>query len=116
MLSATLTVTYRSASGDPWSNPAGNTLVIDANNGCIGACTIETGDWAATTTTSAIAQLLPFTGGTQTSTLFAAPGLSAIHRSGRTQLRLRFANNQTATNYLWIGNAATATLTVTYQP
>lgn len=116
VLSATLTVTYRSASGDPWSNPAGNTLVIDANTGCIGACTIETGDWAATTTTSAIAQLLPFTGGTQTSTLFAAPGLSAIHRSGRTQLRLRFASNQTATNYLWIGNAATATLTVTYQP
>lgn len=116
VLSATLTVTYRSASGDPWSNPAGNTLVIDANNGCIGACTIETGDWAATTTTSAIAQLLPFTGGTQTSTLFAAPGLSAIHRSGRTQLRLRFTGNQTATNYLWIGNAATATLTVTYQP
>lgn len=116
VLSATLTVTYRSASGDPWSNPAGNTLVIDANNGCIGACTIETGDWAATTTISAIAQLLPFTGGTQTSTLFAASGLSAIHRSGRTQLRLRFASNQTATNYLWIGNAATATLTVTYQP
>jgi poly(hydroxyalkanoate) depolymerase family esterase len=116
VLSATLTVTYRSASGDPWSNPAGNTLMIDANTGCIGACTIETGDWAATTTTSAVAQLLPFAGGTQTSNLFSAAGLGAIHRTGRTQLRLRFANNQTATNYLWIGNGATATLTVTYQP
>ncbi len=116
ILSATLTVTYRSASGDPWSNPAGNTLVIDANSGCIGACTIETGDWAATTTASTVAQLLPFTGGTQTSTLFAANGLGAVNRTGRTQLRLRFTADQTATHYLWIGNGTTATLTVTYQP
>ena len=62
------------------------------------------------------AVLLPFTGGTQTSAPFAASGLAAINRSGRTQLRLRFANNQTATHYLWIGNGATATLRVTYQP
>ena len=116
VLSATLTVTYRSASGDPWSNPAGNTLVIDANSGCIGACPLETGDWAATTTANAVAQLLPFTGGTQTSTLFAANGLGAVNRAGRTQLRLRFSADQTATNYLWIGNGTTATLTVTYQP
>lgn len=114
--SATLTVTYRSASGDPWGNPAGNSLVIDAHSGCLGGCTIETGDWAATTTTSAIAQLLPFTGGTRTSNLFAATGLAAINRTGRTQLRLRFANNQTSTNYLWVDKGATATLTVTYQP
>lgn len=111
-----LTVTYRSASGDPWGNPAGNSLVVDANAGCIGACTIETGDWGATTTASAVAQLLSFTGGTQTSNLFAAPGLAAVNKTGRTQLRLRFAANQTATNYLWVGNGATATLTVTYQP
>ncbi len=116
VLSATLTVTYRSASGDPWSNPAGNTLVIDANSGCIGACPLETGDWAATTTANAVAQLLLFTGGTQTSTLFAANGLGAVNRTGRTQLRLRFSADQTATNYLWIGNGTTATLTVTYQP
>ena len=114
--SATLTVTYRSASGDPWGNPSGNSLVIDAHTGCLGACTIETGDWAATTTSSAVAQLLPFTGGTRTSNLFAAPGLTAINRTGRTQLRLRFVSNQTSTNYLWIDKGATATLTVTYQP
>jgi poly(hydroxyalkanoate) depolymerase family esterase len=114
--SATLTVTYRSASGDPWSNPTGNTLVIDANSGCIGACMIETGDWAAAVTASAIAQLVPFSGGSQTSTPFGGPGASAINKTGRTQLRLRFASNQTTTHYLWIGNGATATLTVNYQP
>jgi hypothetical protein len=113
---ATLTVTYRSASGDPWGNPVGNSLVIDAHTGCLGACTIETGDWIASTSSSAVAQLLPFTGGTQTSNLFSAAGLAAINRSGRTQLRLRFASNQTATHYLWIDKGAAATLTVTYQP
>jgi poly(hydroxyalkanoate) depolymerase family esterase len=113
---ATLGVAYRSASGDPWSNPAGNSLVIDTHTGCLGACTIETGDWIASTSSSAVAQLLPFTGGTQTSNLFSAAGLAAINRSGRTQLRLRFASNQTATHYLWIDRGAAATLTVTYQP
>ncbi len=114
--SATLTVAYRSASGDPWSNPAGNSLVIDAHTGCLGACTIETGDWAATTTSSAVAQLLSFAGGNQTSNLFAASGLAAINKTGRTQLRLRFASNQTSTNYIWIDKGVTATLRVTYQP
>jgi poly(hydroxyalkanoate) depolymerase family esterase len=114
--SATLTVTYRSASGDPWSNPAGNSLVIDAHTGCLGACIIETGDWAAATTSSAVAQLLSFAGGTQASNLFAATGLAAISKTGRTQLRLRFASNQTSTNYIWIDKGATATLLVTYQP
>ncbi len=114
--SATLTVTYRSASGDPWNNPAGNTLVIDANRGCLGACTIETGDWGAAMTASAIASVLSFSGGSQASTPFGSAGTAAINKTGRTQVRLRFANNQTATNYLWIGNGASATLTVTYQP
>ncbi len=114
--SATLTVAYRSASGDPWSNPAGNSLVIDAHTGCLGACTIETSDWAATTTSSAVAQVLSFAGGNQTSNLFAASGLAAINKTGRTQLRLRFASNQTSTNYIWIDKGATATLKITYQP
>ena len=116
VLSAKVTVTYRSASGDPWNDPAGNTLVIDVNTGCIDVCTIGTPDWAATVTAPAAAQLTSFTGGTQTSSLFSAAGLSAVNRTGRTQLRLRFSANQAATNYLWIGNAASATLTVTYQP
>lgn len=116
VLSATLTVTYNSAYGDPWGNPAGNTLAVDANNGCIGACTVAVTDWGDPVTASGVAQLNAFTGGTQTSSLFSAAGLSAINRGGRTQLRLRFSANQTATHYLWIGSGATATLTVTYQP
>lgn len=113
---ATLTVRYRSASGNPWGNPAGNTLVVDANTGCIGTCTIATTDWAAAMTAPAVATIAPFTGGSQASTLFSAAGLAAIHRTGRTQLRLRFVANQTATNYIWIDRGATATLSVTWVP
>ncbi len=114
--SATVTVAYRSASGDPWSNPAGNTLVIDAQRGCFTNCTIEAGDWAQVATASGVAQLLPFTGGSQTSTVFSAAGLGAINRTGRTQLRLRFSSKHTSTHYLWIDRGATAKLTVAYQP
>lgn len=113
---AVLTVAYGSASGDPWSNPAGNSLVVDAQSGCIGACTIEAADWAAATGTTAVAQLLAFTGGNQSSSVFSSAGLGAINRSGRTQLRLRFTANPTATNYVWIGRGASAKLAVTYLP
>jgi hypothetical protein len=88
--------------------------VVDVRNGCLGACTIEAGDWSAGTTTSNSAQVPAFTGGNQTSTVFDTAGRAAINRSGRTQLRLRFSANQTATNYLWIDKGATARLSVTY--
>lgn len=116
LVSATVTVAYRSASGNPWSNPAGNTLVVDVSNGCFGACSIETGDYAAAASASAVAQLLSFSGGSQTSNAFASAGLSAINRGGRTQLRLRFSGNPTSTNYLWIDKGATAKLRVEYLP
>jgi len=116
IVSATITVAYRSASGNPWGNPAGNTLVVDVNNGCFGACAIETGDYAAAASASAVAQLLSFSGGSQTSNAFASPGLSAINRGGRTQLRLRFSGNSTSTNYLWIDKGASAKLRVEYLP
>lgn len=112
--SAALTVAYRSASGDPWNSPAGNTMVVDVRNGCFGACTVEAADWSAATTSSGSAQVPAFTGGNQTSTVFDTAGRTAINRSGRTQLRLRFSANQTATNYLWIDRGATARLSVTY--
>jgi poly(hydroxyalkanoate) depolymerase family esterase len=112
---ATLTVAYRSASGDPWGNPAGNTLQVDVRSGCFGACAIEAGDWAAAATASGVARLLRFTGGSQTSTVFDAAGSAAINRIGRTQLRLRFAFDQSATHYLWIDRGASAKLSVTYQ-
>ena len=115
IVSATLTVGYRSASGDPWSSPAGNTLVIDARRGCFGPCSIDTGDWSAAATASAVAQIPAFSGGSQSSTLFDSAGLAAIDSTGRTQLRLRFAADQTATHYLWIDRGATATLSVTYR-
>lgn len=116
IVSATLSVTYRSASGDPWNSPSGNTLTIDVRNGCFGACSIEAGDWQAAASADAVAQLLRFTGGSQTSSTFAGAGVSAINRSGRTQLRLRFSANQTATNYLWIDRGASAKLRVEYLP
>lgn len=113
---ATVTVAYRSAYGDPWASPAGNTLVVDAQRGCFTNCTIEAGDWTQVATASAVAQVPRFTGGSQASTVFGAAGLGAVNRTGRTQLRLRFTSNQAATNYLWIDRGATATLSVTYTP
>ena len=113
---ATVTVAYRSAVGSPWTNPAGNNLLVDAHKGCIGACTIEAADWAAATTAAAVADIAAFTGGSQSSTVFSAAGLAAINPTGRTQLRLRFSANQTATNYIWVDKGATAKLRVTYQP
>lgn len=114
---ATLTVSYRSASGDPWANPSGNTLVVDVKTACFGACSIETSDWAAAATANAVAQIPRFTGGNQASTLFNASGLAGINKTGRTQLKLRFSLDQTSTQYVWIGNNASgASLSVTYQP
>lgn len=111
---ANLTVGYRSASGDPWNNPAGNSLVIDARSGCFGACSVETGDWSAAATATAVAGIVRFTAGTQNSAGFSAAGLAAINKTGRTQLKLRFSANQTATHYLWIANGGSAQLRVEY--
>ena len=83
-------------------------------SGCLGACTIETADWAAATTTTHSAQVPAFTGGNQTSSVFDTTGRAAINRTGRTQLKLRFAANPAATHYLWIDRGATAKLSVTY--
>jgi poly(hydroxyalkanoate) depolymerase family esterase len=116
LTSAALTVAYRNAYGDPWSDPAGNALLIDANAGCIGACTIEATDWSTTATANAVAQLPPSSSGSQVSTAFSAVGLGAIDKGGRTQLRLRFAGDQGATSYLWIDRGAAAKLAVTYLP
>lgn len=116
LVSATLTVTYRSAYGDPWASPAGNTLVIDLHPGCVGSCTIEAADWSGAMSALAVAQLQRFTGGSQASHLFDAAGLGAINRLGRTQARLRFSANPTGANYLWIGNGASARLRVEYLP
>ena len=111
---AYLTVSYSTASGDPWANPSGNELVIDIKSGCFGNCGIESGDWAAAATSSGVAKIVKFTSGTQSSSQFGSAGLSAINKTGTTQLRLRFAADQTSTNYVWFGNGASATLQVEY--
>lgn len=116
IVSATLTVGYRSAYGNPWGNPAGNTLVVDVRTGCFGPCAIDSGDFSAAASANAVAHIPPFSGGSQASTAFSAEGLAAINRQGRTQLRLRFAQNQSATHYLWIGNGGSARLRVEYLP
>ncbi|WP_242103612.1 MULTISPECIES: PHB depolymerase family esterase [unclassified Lysobacter] len=114
--SARLDVAYGSAYGDPWSNPAGNTLVVDVHRGCMGGCAAEAADWAYAAVATGVAQLLPFSGGSQTSNVFSAPGLAAVNKGGRTQLRLRFTADQNATSHLWIGHGTSAKLTVTYTP
>lgn len=112
--SAYLTVSYSTASGDPWANPTGNELVIDVKKGCFGSCVIESSDWGAPATASSIANLVKLTAGTQSSSHFGSAGLSAIDKTGTTQLRLRFAADQTSTSYVWLGNGASATLHVEY--
>ncbi|HYO51657.1 PHB depolymerase family esterase [Archangium sp.] len=113
---AYLTITWSSGSGDPWANPAGNTLVIDVKRGTFGLSTTETTDWAAAPDASAVASIAKFISGTKASGDFDAAGLSAINKLGKTQLKLRFSQDQTATNYLFIGEGASSTLTVVYTP
>lgn len=116
ILSATLSVAFRSVQGDPWSQPAGNRLLIDARTGCFGACTIEAADYSAAADASAVADIARFSGGRQTSAAFDTGGRAAINRAGRTQLRLRFEQPATATNYLWIDHGSSAVLRVEYRP
>jgi hypothetical protein len=112
---ATVTVTYASGSGNPWSNPAGNTMVVDVRRGTFGAAGTETTDWAAAADAPSAATIASFTSGTRTSSSFSPSGLGAINTTGRTQLRLRFSQNQTATAYVFIGQGTSTTLTLTYQ-
>lgn len=113
---ATLTLTHRGASGDPWTSPAGNRLLLDIRSGCYGTgCGLVASDHSAASTAEAVAEVPKFTSGTQNSTPFDAAGLGAVNRSGHTQIRLRFEANQTATRYLWIGSGTQAALEIEYQ-
>lgn len=113
---AYVTVTYSSASGDPWANPAGNTLVVDVKTGTFGAAGTETTDYSAAATASAVASIAKFTSGAKSSSDFTSSGLSAVNRTGRTQLRLRFSQNPSATAYVFVQEGANAKLTVVYSP
>src|SRR5262249_6540185 len=106
---ATVTVTYSSASGTPWTNPAGNTMVVDVRRGTFGAAGTETSDWAAAADASSVATLAAFSSGTRTSGGFSASGLGAINPTGRTQLRLRFSQDPATTAYVFLPQGAGAT-------
>ncbi len=115
VLRASLKVTFSSASGNPWADPAGNTLVIDLKSGTFGTAATETTDFAAAATATAVAELVRFTAGAQSSTDFGASGLSAINKVGKTQARLRFAQNQAGITYLFLTEGTGAVLTVEYK-
>jgi hypothetical protein len=112
---ASLKVTLSSGSGDPWTDPVGNTLVIDLKNGTFGVAATEATDFTAAATASAVGELIKFTTGAQSSTDFNAAGLSAINKLGLTQARVRFAQNQVNMRYLFFTEGSGATLTVEYK-
>lgn len=115
ILRAYVTVTYSSGSGDPWANPAGNTLVVDVKSGCFGVCTMEATDWASAPTASSVATIAKFTTGSKSSSDFTSAGRSAINKTGNTQVKLRFSQNQTSTSYVFVRSGTLADLTVVYQ-
>ncbi len=112
---AYLTLSYNSGSGDPWASPTGNRLLLDVQTGCFGGCTTEATDWGATASVAGAAEVVKFTTGSQSSSGLSAAGLSAVNRTGLTQLRLRFASQPTATAYLFVKSGAGATLHLTWQ-
>ena len=112
---AWLKVTLSSSSADPWADPTGNTLTIDLKTGTFGLASMETTDWAAAATTSAVADIIKFTTGAQSSTDFNSSGLSAINKTGKTQARLRFSKNHAGTAYLFLTEGTGATLTLEYK-
>jgi poly(hydroxyalkanoate) depolymerase family esterase len=115
LVRASLKVTLSSASGDPWADPVGNTLTLDLKNGTFGTAATETADFTAAATASAVADLIKFTTGAQSSTDFNAAGLASINKTGKTQARLRFSLNPTGTRYLFLTEGTGAVLTVEYK-
>jgi hypothetical protein len=90
--------------------------VVDVENGTFGGAGVELTDWAAVADASAVASIAKFTTGAKASGDFSGAGLAAINKAGRTQLKLRFTLDQTATNYLFLREGASTTLTVVYLP
>jgi hypothetical protein len=111
---AYIRLVWSSGSGDPWSDPAGNTLQIDVKNGCFGACTIETSDWLAAPTATGAATFPKFDIPTGVSANFSSTGRSAIAKTGRTQLKLRFASFQSFAQFNFLKPGAQAKLVVEY--
>lgn len=113
---AWLTLQGRSGAGDPWSDPPGNSLVVDVRTGCFGAvCGTEPQDWGAAADVSTTASLPSFASGAAAmSSDFSTAGLAAIDATGWTQLRLRFTSPPGATAYRFVDNGDGATLHLEY--
>jgi len=47
--------------------------------------------------------------------MFTAAGLAALNKTGRSQVRLRYASTPTSTAYVFIGSGTSATLHLTWQ-
>jgi hypothetical protein len=112
---AHLTVSRSSGSGDPWASPAGNKLLVDVTRGCFGACGVEASDWSAAATVSGGARIASFSSGSASSTELSPAALSALDRTGTTQIRLRFESPQSSTAYLFVNESTPVTLTVEYR-
>lgn len=113
---AWLTVDRASGSGDPWSSPAGNRLVVDLRSGCFGnGCGIEAADWAAPADLSAIVEIPRTTSGQARSGDLPPQALAALNRAGTTQFRLRFLQDPPGTAYVFFRPGTATTLTVEYE-
>jgi poly(hydroxyalkanoate) depolymerase family esterase len=117
---AYLRVSHASTSGNPFAN---NTLFLDVNTGCFGACSIEASDWTASATASGADSIPLFPSGSSSnggknnfgqSNSFNAAGIAAINRTGNTQVKLRFSNFPTSTAIEYIKPGASSKLTVEY--
>jgi poly(hydroxyalkanoate) depolymerase family esterase len=110
---AYVTITFSSDYGDPWSY---GTLTVDVKAGNFGSSAgIDISDWADTADASSVASISKFTSGTQNSSDFNSAGLSALNKTGTTQVRLRFDPLVSSSyNYLFIKDGIEATLYVEY--
>jgi poly(hydroxyalkanoate) depolymerase family esterase len=116
---AWLTVTAQTSGGNPWNDPSGNTLVVDLKQGCLGAaCSVQTDDWAYAATVHPTSTIAQFSSGSKDSADFDLAGLGMINKTGKTQIKLRFSQFQTFSNYITIyggGSSNRAVLHVLYQ-
>ena len=111
---AWVVVQLDSYAGNPWADPVGNTLGIDVKTGCFGTCGVQTGDWAAAPTASAVAAIPAFFSGGKVSADFASTGRSAVNKTGVTELKLRFTAWQFYVNAITLKDGASARLVVEY--
>jgi CubicO group peptidase (beta-lactamase class C family) len=111
---AYLTVAHASGVGDPWQGGT-NPLYIDVRTGTFGSADTEVSDYAAEASAHGVATIAAFSSGSARSTEFSPAGFTAINRTGKTQLRLRFAAHPPLTAYRFIREGSNAVLHVEYE-